>query len=145
MCSGQGQSKRQCFGSRAPSPPTVSLKSHSLGSDACLPFPPSPVQEQECPQVSSPDPLPSSLGNNHPLQQQGCCILPGHLLPGIRARQYCPGTSRASSAGITAVMANAIGSHAGGVEWGWGLPITAPWKEVSRDFCLRSIFLEIWQ
>lgn len=30
-----------------------------------------PVQGQERPQVSSPDPLPSSPGNNHPPQQQG--------------------------------------------------------------------------
>lgn len=61
------RSKQQCL---APEPPTISsLGPHSLGSYASLPFPPS--QEQECLQVSSPDPLPSSLGNNCPLQQQG--------------------------------------------------------------------------
>lgn len=67
MGSGQGQSTPQWLGSWAP---TVSLKPYSLGSHASLPFPPSPVQEQECPHMSSPDPLPSSMGTAS-LQQQG--------------------------------------------------------------------------
>lgn len=67
----QWQSEQQCL---APEPPpTVSLKPHSWGSYASLPLPPSPVQEQECLQVSNPDSLPSSLENNRLLQQQEGC------------------------------------------------------------------------
>lgn len=56
-----------------PTPPhTLSAADHTPWAPrpACLSLC-FPVQEQERPQVSSPDPLPSSPGNNHPPQQQG--------------------------------------------------------------------------